>query len=225
MTLYFCLLVGIATSGEITLWAVPVIFLAIYLADLLSGVAHFILDYRRTTPNSGLKELYFYQGSKGSEEYLKQRTAVMKKISPLETIVFDFKVHHLSPGALGRRSFLRLIMPAMYFVTLPATVSLLLLHTLDWIGSLTALFGWTLIGALMLTQYAHSCAHRPKLSLLVRVLQKTRLFMTKEQHQSHHLDLGVDFCILNGWANPVVNRIFRFCRKHGWVFEDGLEPI
>jgi ABC-type amino acid transport system permease subunit len=225
LALYMGLLVAAILSGALSFWALPLGLMAIYCADTLSGITHFFLDYRRTTPNSGLKELYFYQGNKGSQDYLQKRQIAMKKISPLETIVFDFKVHHLSPGALGRRSFLRVILPAMYFITLPSTSLLLLLHALGWIDGLVSFFLWVVIGALTLAQYAHSCAHRKQIPIVARYLQTLGVFMTKEQHNSHHLDLGVDFCILNGWANPIVNRIFRFCRQRGWIFEEGLEPI
>lgn len=225
LILYLAQLVLIFQSGPLTAWSLPLVALAIYCADVLSGMAHFYLDYRRTTPQSGLRELYYYEGNKGSDDYVQKRKAVMTNISPLEQIVFDFKVHHLSPGALARRSFLRLALPAMYFIGIPVVAIMLVLSSASWLNPYTGLFLWVVTGALILAQYAHSCAHKRQVPVIPLLLQKTSLFMTAEQHRSHHADLGVDFCILNGWGNSVVNRLFRLCRRRGWVFEDGLTPI
>jgi hypothetical protein len=59
----------------------------------------------------------------------------------------------------------------------------------------------------------------------VTYLQRAGIFISRTKHDKHHQDLGVDFCILSGIANPLVNRIFNFCRRRGWVHEDGLIPL
>lgn len=224
LVLYAAQLVLIINSGGLNLWQLPLILLAIYVADVLSGILHFFLDYRRTKPKSGLRELYFYKGDKNSSEYLIQKQSVMKHVSPLEKIVFDFKVHHLSPSALGRRSFLHLLLPSIYAFGLPSVVVMLTLQGMSWLPPLVGMFIWVVTGALILSQYAHSCAHKRQVPKVALYLQKMGLFMTAKQHRSHHADLGVDFCIINGWGNAVVNRIFRFCRHRGWIFDEGLTP-
>ena len=41
-----------------------------YLADLASGVVHMLFDYRPCPPGKRLNELFFYTGSRESEDYL-----------------------------------------------------------------------------------------------------------------------------------------------------------
>lgn len=206
-------------------WLLLLLPVSLYVADALSGLAHLFLDYRYTTPGVGLKELYFYQGDKGSQDYLAKRAVAMSKISPLEKVVFDFKTHHLSPGALARRSFLRLAAPMVAFIGFPVALLCALLFAFD-LANPTALLLATLVSLLLsVAQYAHSCSHRKENGAVVTFLQHTGIFISREKHDTHHQDLGVDFCILSGIANPLVNRIFNFFRRHGWVHEDGLTPI
>lgn len=207
------------------IWLLPILLAGHYFADLLSGVSHFVLDYTRTRPGIGLRELYFYKGDKGSEDYISKRKKVMTKVSPLEKVAFDFKTHHLSPGALARRSLLRLVLPGMYPVAYPIGLIALMILLSGWGFPEVALFILTTGFGLTICQYSHSCAHQQHPKPIPRFLQKVRLFMSAKQHNTHHMDLGVDFCILSGWANPVVNRIFNFCRRRRWIFEEGLEPI
>lgn len=223
--LSFATIVYALFSDASSVWAILLFPAALYCADAISGISHFYLDYRRTTPDVGLRELYFYKGNKGCADYLKKRDAAMEKISSLEKVVFDFKTHHLSPGALARRKFMRLAAPMILFIGFPLALLSSLLFFLGWIGSVALIFICMFNLMLSLAQYAHSCAHRKKVSPFVAFLQKTRVFITADIHNVHHLNLGTDFCILSGIANPLVNRIFNFCRRKGWIFEDGLTPV
>lgn len=218
-------LVSYALYSGAAWWALALFPLSVYTADALSGISHFYLDYRRTTPNVGLRELYFFKGNKGSPKYLKMREEAMEKISPLEKVVFDFKTHHLSPGALARRSFMRLAAPMVMFIGFPLALVSGGLFALGIIGPALLVFICMFNLMLSLAQYAHALAHRREIPGWVQVLQKLHIFITKEAHNIHHQDLGMDFCILSGIANPLVNRIFNFCRRRGWIFEDGLTPV
>ena len=218
-------MVGYALYAGAAVWALLLFPLAVYTADAISGISHFYLDYRRTTPDVGLRELYFFKGNKGSGKYLAMRDAAMQKISPLEKVVFDFKTHHLSPGALARRSFMRLAAPMVMFIGLPLALIAGGLFALDMISPVMLVFLCMFNLMLSLAQYAHALAHRREIPDWVIVLQKLHIFISKEAHNVHHLDLGMDFCILSGVANPLVNRIFNFCRRRGWIYEDGLTPV
>lgn len=221
----FALQLGlIVVSGELGLWALIAAFLAMYLADALSGIVHFILDYTPTPTNRGLKELFYFKGSKGSEEYTRQRAAAMKRINAFEEMVFDFKIHHISPGTLGRRPFLRLTLPVIYFSGLPMSVLTLGLYGFDWISTEWFIFLSLLTAGTTICQYAHACAHKKKVPPVPALLQRLGLFVTAQKHHSHHLNLGHDFCMLNGWSNPLVNRIFQQCLKRGWFDTNNLTP-
>ena len=49
---------------------VPALLAGWYLADMLSGLVHMYMDYRPCTPGKRLADLFFYEGSRESEEYL-----------------------------------------------------------------------------------------------------------------------------------------------------------
>lgn len=224
LALYVWQLWLIVSNVEFKLWYLLLIPVALYLADAASGIAHFVIDYTPTPTGLGLKELFYYEGSKGSVEYTIQRQQVMKKINALQEVVFDFKIHHISPLTLARRHFLQLALPIIFFASLPLSLIFLTLFFAGILGSGVFLFLWTFIGALTLSQYAHSCAHKPKPAGLISLLQRSGLFLTAAKHNSHHSDLGQDFCMLNGWANAPVNWLFNRCRRRGMFDSEHLTP-
>lgn len=68
--------------------------------------------------------------------------------------------------------------------------------------SLTLLFGTSL----------HNIGHRKAKSPVVKVAQKLRLVITPAYHHVHHSgDQTTRYCTVNGWANPLLDRI-RFWR-------------
>ncbi|WP_221794731.1 fatty acid desaturase family protein [Oceanobacter mangrovi] len=206
-------------------WLIPAALAGWYTADASSGCAHFVLDYVKTRPNTGLRELYFYKGAKGTADYLKLRDRAMSQLSPFEKVAFDFKTHHKHPGALAQRQTLLVILPTLYPITLPFLV---VISLIEWLLPGYSLLAWMLLAhtiGLTFAQHAHALSHLREPPLHGRILQKLGLFMTAKKHSSHHQNLGINFCILSGWADPLVNRIFRFCKSRGWIYLEGLEPI
>jgi len=203
---------------------IPAALAAWYIADLLSGVTHMIMDYRPCTPGVGLAEMFHYEGSRESADYLALRDRVLPRISPFERLVYDFKNHHPRPEALGRRSFLVQIGSTILFVSLPFSILLnLLCFALP-------VPGWLIAGAVVLTiggtvaQYFHGTLHRADNPWIVRAMRRLRLLMTPEAHALHHATLRQDFATNTGWSNPLVNAIFRLATSRGWLNEEGLEP-
>jgi len=203
---------------------IPAALAAWYIADLLSGVTHMIMDYRPCTPGVGLAEMFHYEGSRESADYLALRDRVLPRISPFERLVYDFKNHHPRPEALGRRSFLVQIGSTILFVSLPFSILLnLLCFALP-------VPGWLIAGAVVLTiggtvaQYFHGTLHRADNPWIVRAMRRLRLLMTPEAHALHHATLRQDFATNTGWSNPLVNAIFRVATSRGWLTEAGLEP-
>ena len=203
---------------------IPAALAGWYLADLMSGLTHMVMDYRPCTPGIGLDQMFHYSGSRESEDYLALRSRVLPRISPFERLVYDFKNHHPRPDALGRRPFLVQIGSTIIFVSLPASAVLSLL------ALTTPLPGWLTIGAVVfifggtLAQYFHGTLHRPDNPLVVRAMRRAGLLMTPEAHALHHATLRQDFATNTGWSNPLVNAIFRLAMRRGWLDEAGLEP-
>jgi hypothetical protein len=202
---------------------IPAALLAWYVADALSGIVHMYMDYRPCTEGVGLGQLFFYEGSRESEEYLGMRRAAMVKIGFFERVVFDFKNHHPRPLALGRRTFIYQTTSIMVFV-FPVSVALNILCYF-WTPP-----SWLLAGAdvlllgMILTQYLHGSLHRDENPWIIGAMRKIGLLITPAAHEVHHATLDCDFATINGWSNPAVNLIFNHYRRLGRLDPTGLEP-
>jgi len=209
---------------DVSWLSLPALVLGWYLADMLSGLIHMYMDYRPCTPGKRLNDIFFYQGSRESEEYLTMLQARMATIGPFERISYDFKNHHPRPDALGRRPLWRLIGSTVIVAALP----------LSFAGNLIAfvrpLPGWCFAGlvAFLLgggfAQYFHGALHRQNNPWFIVWLRRTGLLMTPAAHQIHHDTLQRDFATNCGWSNPVINRLFLMLRARGYLDDAGLEP-
>jgi hypothetical protein len=204
-------------------WVIPVALSAWYLADAQSGLVHMYMDYRPCTPHVGLKEIFFYQGSRESTEYLIMRKTAMQQISFFERVVYDFKNHHPRPNALGRRNFEEQTVSIALFL-LPFSI---LLNISTWYWSIPD--SWLLgsvvfLGGSMMTQYFHGTLHRAHNPWWVHLMRRARLLMIPNAHEIHHATLACDFATINGWSNPVLNAVFRFFQRRGGFDRRGLEP-
>ena len=203
---------------------IPAILAGWYIADLLSGLTHMVMDYRPCTPGIGLDRMFHYPGSRESADYQALRAEVLPRISPFERLVYDFKNHHPRPEALGRRSFLVQIGSTIIFASLPFSILLNITCVAF------ALPGWLIAGLVVLTiggtlaQYFHGTLHRADNPWIVRAMRRVGMLMTPEAHAVHHATLRRDFATNTGWSNPLVNAIFRLAANRGWLTEAGLEP-
>jgi len=195
-----------------------------YGADFLSGATHMYLDYRPCVAGVGLDRLFFYEGSRSSAEYAAMKREAMARISPFERLVFDFKVHHPKPKALGRRSFLYLARSPALFIALPFALAL---GVACW---LRVVPGWFAVGAVVflfggaLAQYFHGSLHRDDAPWHLALPRRLGLLMTPEAHEHHHATLDRDFSTTSGWSNPLLNVIFRALLARGVLSPAGLEP-
>lgn len=206
-------------------WRVVVAaFAAWYAADFGSGLIHMTMDYLPCRAGVGLADIYFYEGSRESEDYIRLRNTVWSRINLLERVAYDFKNHHPRPNALGRRNIVFLIWSTVLFVTLPVSVAFNLycvaFHPPGWlvVGFVVLLAGGTL------SQWFHGSLHRQDNPVFVPVMRRLGLLITPEAHQIHHDTLTRDFSVINGWSNPVLNVIFRQLIKREVLTPAGLEP-
>lgn len=206
-------------------WAwIPTALVAWYLADLMSGVTHMVMDYKPCRSGVGLADLYHYEGSRESAEYLALRDRVWRSIGPFEKLVYDFKNHHPRPEALGRRPMLVQIGSTILFAALPASLAL------NATALVLPLPGWLVFGFVILiiggtfAQYFHGTLHREDNPPLVLMMRRVGLLMTPQAHQLHHDTLMRDFATNNGWSNPLINRLFSLAIRRRWLTESGLTP-
>lgn len=208
---------------SLSLALIPVALLAWYLADAQSGLVHMYMDYRPCTPNIGLKELFFYQGSRASKDYQALLQSTMRRVSFFERVVYDFKNHHPRPNALGRRNFEQQTLSLSIFV-LPYS---LICNLLLWQFHLPDLLALALIVFLtssMLTQYFHGTLHRDDNPWIINLMRRIGLLIKPSAHQIHHATLDCDFATISGWSNPLLNRVFHHIQRRGGFDRKGLEP-
>jgi len=201
----------------------PAAALGWYLADFASGAAHMYLDYRPCVPGIGLDQVFFYQGSCSSADYLALHKRITSQINPFERLVFKFKLHHPRPDSLGRRSLLYLLLPAVYLGVAPA----LLLNIGCWMGIIPGWLGVSVVVFLfgaVLAQYFHGLLHREDQPWFIAIPRRLRLLMTPADHAVHHASLTRDFATTSGWSNPLLNVIFRGLLGRGVFTAEGLVP-
>lgn len=180
----------------------------LYLADMVSGIVHLCLDYE-VGGNDDLRR---------HAEFSIDDVKEFEKVNPLfleakkrDQYLWNFHVHHDAtyPAADSNwELFMQMVVPAAPWYLLSIALAVL--------GILPPTFTrfWLIgVGVAMFTQFTHFAAHARNRGLiknrLVCKLQDWHLLLNPETHKSHHIHFDRDFCILNGWANPVVNRIRR----------------
>jgi len=224
--LYFLsLAVDLVLIGPHLDWRMlPAALVAWYAADLVSGMVHMYMDYRPSIPGTGMREMYFWEGDRSTPEFRALQADVFARISTFERVVYDFKRHHPNPDLLGKRSVWHLMKEPVFLVTLPISLALnvvfWLVPTPGWL-----IFGFVvlLLGASM-AQVFHAALHRDDVGIGFRAMRRLGLLMTPSAHQIHHDSLAVDFSIINGWSNPVVNLCVTFLLRKGVLRTEGLEP-
>ena len=55
---------------------------------------------------------------------------------------------------------------------------------------------------------------------MIERLQDWRIILHPDAHQQHHEKFNCNFCILNGWANPLMNRVARLLTHFGVLAEE-----
>jgi hypothetical protein len=116
-------------------------------------------------------------------------------------LLVPFRVHHLNPDDLLRRSFIDANGdPA--FLVLPGLLGLVALPIETAGGGPVAVFGFALCGVGMMTNQVHKWAHMPSAPMPIRALQKCGVLLGHAEHAAHHEQpYDVHYCITTGWCN------------------------
>ena len=87
-----------------------------------------------------------------------------------------------------------------------------------------------LLGLGHFTQTSHFLAHRrvhlgrASLPPFVGLLQDVHFLLHPSVHLPHHETYDCNFCIWNGWANPIVNGLFRLALASGLADRHHIFP-
>ena len=203
---------------------VPALLFGWFAADMLSGLIHMLMDYHPCPHGKGLDQLYFYRGSRESDEYQALLATTMRQVNPFERLAYDFKNHHPRPDALGRRTMLRQIGSSVIVGALPTALMFnlwcWLVPTPSWIAAAMLSF---LIGGTF-AQYFHGTLHRAQNPAPIAIMRRLGLLMSPAAHQLHHDTLRRDFATNCGWSNAVLNPVFAWLHARAWLRDEALEP-
>jgi hypothetical protein len=187
---------------------------AMYLTDFTSGTAHMFLDYQILNDD----ELRWHtEYSIPDVSDFEQTSELFLGAEPWDQFIWDFQVHHDAIYPASKNEFalgLEILMISSivyvpcsviaYFGLIPSGIAHILL------------LGW-FFGSF--TQKTHFDAHARNRDLwvnpVVRFLQDTGFLLTAEEHKRHHEEFDCNFCIFNGWANPVINRVAKTLVANG----------
>lgn len=180
--LWIALVVRVLWRVEPTWWWPLAAVLGLVLADLASGVVHWVAD------TWGRRDLRW--------------------IGP--RVLVPFRVHHVNPDDFLRRTFLDTngdiatltvgVLLALHAVPLDA----------GW-GPGLAVTGTAFTGIGLWTNQIHQWAHRPEPPRAVRVLQAMRLILGPDAHGRHHRQPhAAGYCITTGWCNRPLEQVEAF---------------
>jgi hypothetical protein len=180
VTLCAIYLVTNVAASEVT-WPYIVAALAVgyFAADFASGLVHWGMD------------TWFDEATVG------RAAAIAREhhTHPQNILGYGF-LEHATLGSAPSA----VIFGAAYLVTVlfPVSITSYCLMVVWFVCSLCLFFG---------TSFHNSCHARSK-SPLIRLAQKARLTVSPEHHWVHHSgDQTIRYCVINGWANFVCDRL------------------
>ena len=183
------------------IWLVILTVIGGYLlADLLSGIVHFLAD-NFGTPNTP----FVGQG-----------------------FVLPFRQHHVDPLGLTRHGFLvangnnalaclPVLVPVAIFVPITSST----------VGYGAGVFTFVMLTAVFLTNQTHKWAHMEVVPAPVRWLQNAGIILSRQHHDIHHVrPYNTHYCITVGAWNSLFERfrVFDRCERliRRWV--PGMNP-
>jgi hypothetical protein len=63
------------------------------------------------------------------------------------------------------------------------------------------------IYGLYMSDFVHGLCHDKRSNQIVKWLRKQNLLIRRRTHKLHHETLNSNYCMVNGWANPLVNSL------------------
>jgi ubiquitin-conjugating enzyme E2 variant len=161
--------------------------LGVILGDLVSGLVHWAAD------------------TYGSED--------MRVIGP--SLVKPFRLHHVYPRDICTHGLVATIGNVCILAVPLLSLNLYLMWWLP--GSALLAFSVVCLAlmatATVATNQFHKWAHQENPSSLARWLQRKRLVLEPRHHKRHHTEpFNVNYCITNGWLNPLLNKV-KFFRR------------
>jgi hypothetical protein len=171
-------------SWPIAALCAGVVLAAYAVADLASGVVHYLLD------NFGSPE-----------------TPVIG-----QKFVKPFRDHHVDPMAMTQGDFIA-VNADNVFVCLPVIIPAFFFLDTE-AHAYTGVFIIGLVAGVIMTNQLHKWAHMPSVPRLVAAAQRSGVVLSKEHHSVHHSGMyDRNYCITWGHLDLVLNRVVTSRRK------------
>lgn len=169
-----------------------------FLMDLVTGLIHMRFD---TIPLS-----------------MNQQRTLM------EFIAWGFQRHHAIQQNWLHDDLLDSGILVTGFLTSPFYLLYLLLYSAGFITSPYTAFGWTIfITSGMHVQLFHAAAHNtwkgthPQVQAIARQMMAWGLILDTKAHHQHHTDFDCNFALINGWSNVLLNPLYRYLERNGYI--------
>lgn len=129
------------------------------------------------------------------------------------TVLRTFREHHVDPDAITRHDFIEVNATSTFFALPFLAVGHL------WGTESALVSGFVLLGVCpfgLLTNQIHAWSHRKENPAWVRLLQRSGVILSVEDHARHHVAPYTEYyCITTGWLNPLLSRtrFWRHCER------------
>ena len=172
-------------------WVVASLLVAIYLADLTSGLFHWAFD-----------------------TWFDERMAAIRRS------VVTVREHHIFPNRIFRVKFYEEVGTLGWNATAFTGVPMLWILTGMAGGATWATYAilmavvFNLLMIFMLE--SHKCGHRTRNPAWVRALQRMGLLLSRDHHLKHHRgNHDINYCLVTGWADLTLGRlgVFRLLER------------
>jgi len=135
-------------------------------------------------------------------------------------LIRSFREHHVDPMAITRHDFIEAngdncmaVLPVLFALQLwwfgTSGLSIFILS-----------FGLFLSLWIAMTNQIHKWAHSAKKDLppYVQLMQRFNIILSRKGHKNHHMSpFDRDYCITNGWLNPVLSKIGFWKALEDWI--------
>lgn len=131
------------------------------------------------------------------------------------SLVKPFRLHHLYPRDICTHGLVETTGNVCILAVPVLSACLYLMWLLPESGLVAfSVFSFTLTAAATVaTNQFHKWAHQESPSSFARWLQRKRLVLEPQHHKRHHTrPFDVNYCITNGWLNPLLNKV-KFFRR------------
>ena len=185
--------------------------IAIFLADLVSGIVHIVLDYQEVK-NTDLR-LHVEKDIPDIMNF-KETNPLFMNASKRDKFLWNFHAHHDVPYPSSEPEFaeiLKVLIPSL--IILCISYCLYVKGIIKKRGIRILLFATPFF---ILSQKIHFLAHARNhnklnnecfLEKILCFMQDYNIILNPKEHRKHHQTYDCNFCIVNGWANPLLNLV------------------